>query len=135
MERGIPILGICLGMQLMTSYSEEGDCEGLGFVKARSTRFPKPANRRERVPHVGWNEVERMRDSLLFRDIAPEARFYFTHSYCVTCDDEDDVVGSTSYIREFASVFCHGNVYGTQFHPEKSHAHGLKLVDNFARYA
>jgi glutamine amidotransferase len=131
-----PMLGICLGMQLFTQYSEEGDCPGLGWINARTRRLTPPAGSVGfRVPHIGWNLVDRRRPSRLFEGIEPQLRYYFVHSYAVFCDDPDLSVGETTYGQTFSSVIESGNLYGAQFHPEKSHHHGLAMMENFLRRA
>lgn len=131
-EEKTPVLGICLGMQLFTRHSEEGDVEGLGWINATTRRFrfdgfsPCP-----RVPHVGWNTVKPAQESALFEGVAPGQRFYFVHSYYVCCDDAADVLGTTLYGYEFASCVHRGNIFGTQFHPEKSHREGMRIISNF----
>lgn len=132
-----PILGICLGMQLLSHSSEESELEGLGWIGAHTKKlsFDALQDQSLRVPHVGWDLLERKKDSVLMREIAPETRFYFTHSYAVHCADRSDVVATTTYGYEFDSVIERGNIYGTQFHPEKSHLTGLKIIDNFIKYA
>ena len=132
----VPVLGICLGMQLLTRHSEEGDVDGLGWIDGVTKRFNfSMLLEKPRVPHVGWNSVSFRTDSLLSRGLAPDQRFYFTHSYCVSCDSEQDAVGTTHYGYDFVSVVQKGNIFGTQFHPEKSHKHGLQMIDNFLRFA
>lgn len=131
-EAGIPILGICLGMQLMTNGSEEGRVPGLGWIDARTLRF-QPRDRALKVPHMGWNRVTVARPSLLADELPEEPRFYFVHSYYVSCAKDDDVLLRTTYGDEFASAFHSRNVWGVQFHPEKSHKFGMQLLLNFAR--
>lgn len=127
-----PILGICLGMQLMTAGSEEGSLPGLGWLKARTVRFnfETPSLK---VPHMGWNDVKpRIAEGLWSGfDVAPS--FYFVHSYHLVCDDPEDVTGTTHHGYDFASAVRKDNICGTQFHPEKSHRFGLRLLQNFAR--
>jgi glutamine amidotransferase len=130
-----PILGICLGMQLLCNHSEEGNQPGLGWIDADVTKFIPPAdNPGLRIPHMGWNSVDYRPDHALFRDPFLEERFYFTHSYKVKCKRPSDVVAITSYGAEFVSVFNSGNIFGVQFHPEKSLKNGMKLLGNFARF-
>lgn len=127
----VPILGICLGMQLLTRSSEEGTQPGLGWIAASTKRFPPLPGLK--VPHMGWNLVTPTRKSELTRDLAAEARFYFVHSYCVNVDDDRDSILKTNYGISFDAAVQHGNIYGAQFHPEKSHRFGMQLLKNFAR--
>ncbi len=128
----VPILGICLGMQLLGRASEEGTRPGLGWVDAESKRFDAAAHPKRKVPHMGWNFVKAVTETPLFEVTAPEPqRFYFVHSYYVACKDEDDVVAVTDYEGEFCSALRHDNIWGVQFHPEKSHAFGMELFRRF----
>jgi imidazole glycerol-phosphate synthase subunit HisH len=125
-------LGLCLGMQLMFEGSEEGVLPGLGWLRGHVKRFRFDANQTElRVPHMGWNTVQFQRDSPLLEGLGPEPRFYFAHSYFATCADASDVVGTTDHGVRFASVVQRDNTFGAQFHPEKSHRFGLRLLANF----
>ena len=126
----VPILGICLGMQLLTRSSEEGILPGLGWIPAETRKFPK--NLGIRVPHMGWNIVERTRSCQLTERLHDEIRFYFVHSFCVHTDDPNDMVLRTRYGVDFAAAVQHGNIMGAQFHPEKSHRFGMQLLQNFA---
>lgn len=128
----IPILGVCLGMQLLASRSlEYGAHEGLGWIPGSVVPFEPKHN--ERIPHVGWNSVEYDEPNPLLTDIQPGEDFYFVHSYHFQTDDPEHAVGTTDYCGQFVSVVNKGNVYGTQFHPEKSQAIGLKLLKNFIK--
>ena len=127
----VPVLGICLGMQLMTRRSEEGQRQGLGWVDAEVVRFT-PADPALKVPHMGWNRVMATRACPLLEELPPDPRFYFVHSYFVRCSDPTDVLLTTAYGLEFHSGFQHGSVFGVQFHPEKSHKFGMALLRNFA---
>jgi glutamine amidotransferase len=129
--RGKPMLGICLGMQLMCGSSEEGTKPGLGFLDARVRRFAFPGDRRLKVPHMGWQELEIARASALFDGLDDQSRFYFVHSYFVDCANDADVLARASYGHPFVSAFERGNVQGVQFHPEKSHRFGIRLFQNF----
>lgn len=129
--REVPILGICLGMQLMCASSEEGTHAGLGFVDARVRRFSFNGGPRLKVPHMGWRELEIARESSLFTGLDAASRFYFVHSYFVDCADDSDVLARASYGRPFVSAFERDNVRGVQFHPEKSHRFGMRLFQNF----
>jgi len=130
-----PILGICLGAQLMTRNSEEGSCPGFGWIDARTVRFNFDSNPfKLKVPHMGWNQVRQLKDSLLFRpsDEVEERRFYFVHSYHMICDNPADILTTSHYGFDFTSAFARENIYGVQFHPEKSHKYGMRLLQNFA---
>jgi glutamine amidotransferase len=131
LEDGIPSLGICLGMQLMTRRSAEGRRCGLGWLDAEALRF-EPVDGTLKVPHMGWNRVAPPRPSPLTEDLPEEPRFYFVHSYFVRCNDPADVLLTTPYGSSFHSGFQRGNVFGVQFHPEKSHKFGMALLRNFA---
>ena len=132
MERKIPLLGICLGMQLLCQRSEEGRLRGLGWIDADVVRFAFSPDQNLRIPHMGWNTVRLVKDSVLFKDMYPEPRFYFVHSYYVKCKNQDTVLAQTQYGREFASAIMSDNIYGVQFHPEKSHKFGMKVLANYA---
>lgn len=135
LTQSIPILGICLGMQLMTRSSEEGSNPGLGWINGRTVRFRHELNTNFKIPHMGWNKVVPRKESVLLNDLGDDARFYFVHSYHVFCDEQVDVLAVTNYGYEFVSAFQHGNVFGVQFHPEKSHKYGMKLLKNFVEYS
>lgn len=127
---GVPLLGVCLGMQLLASRgSEVASSEGLGWIEGEVRRL-EPTNG-ERVPHVGWNEVKSERDCPLLAGIEFGRDFYFVHSYHLACADAADVAARTDYCGGIASVVGHGNVFGTQFHPEKSQRVGFQLLRNF----
>ncbi|MBI5526065.1 MAG: imidazole glycerol phosphate synthase subunit HisH [Deltaproteobacteria bacterium] len=133
-EKRKPILGICLGAQLLTARSEEGVLPGFGWLDAETVRFrPDGGGSALRIPHMGWNTVTQMRPHPLFEGMFEEPRFYFVHSYHIVCRDQSDVLATTSYGIQFASAVSRGNICGTQFHPEKSHKFGMKVLENFAR--
>ncbi len=125
-----PILGICLGMQLMTNYSEEGDVKGLGWIDAETTRFS--LDKMHKIPHMGWNDLEINKSSHLFENIDPTDHYYFVHSYHVRCNYPDDILCTSHYGIPFVSGFLRDNIAGFQFHPEKSHTAGLALLKNFS---
>ena len=125
-----PILGICLGMQLMTSYSEEGECAGLGWIDAQTLRFPSYETTGLKVPHMGWNEVSFPNTHYLAEGLV-DPRYYFVHTYRVKCESPENVLCTTSYGETFHSGICKDNIVGVQFHPEKSHAFGMRLLENF----
>ncbi|MDT8395127.1 MAG: imidazole glycerol phosphate synthase subunit HisH [bacterium] len=127
-----PFLGICLGMQLMLSVSEEfGMHEGLGVVPGRVVRFPSGQGRK--VPHMGWNRLHLAGQSPLFQGVPEGSFFYFVHSYYAVPEDDSVVGGWTDYGVRFCSAISRGRLFATQFHPEKSHRHGLKILENFSR--
>jgi imidazole glycerol-phosphate synthase subunit HisH len=129
-----PIFGICLGFQLLSQGSEEfGDHAGLGWIKGRVRKI-RPDDPALRVPHVGWNDFEQTRDCILFDDIPDRALFYFVHSYHLETD-ADTSVGTCTYGAPMTAAVQQGNVFGTQFHPEKSQRHGLKVLQNFLERA
>jgi len=128
LKKKVPILGICLGMQLLTKRSEEGVLPGLGWIDAETVRFPK--NDGLRVPHMGWNTVKIEKESKLFEG-EEENRFYFVHSYFVRCNDSRDILTTTHYGFDFSSSVSHENIYGVQFHPEKSHRFGMRMLKKF----
>jgi glutamine amidotransferase len=128
----IPVLGICLGMQLLTKHSEEGDAEGLGWIDAVTKKFNFKNDSHLRIPHVGWNQVSQVSESKLLQEIPDQTRFYFTHTYAVECANPKNSVGETTYGIKFSSVIQKDHIFGTQFHPEKSHLLGLKLIQNFS---
>lgn len=125
-----PILGICLGMQLMTGRSEEGYLPGLGWLDAevRKFRFPDPSGLK--IPHMGWNTIFIQRANPLLKSEYRQ-RFYFVHAYHVVCADEADVVATCEYGYDFVAAFAHGNIFGLQFHPEKSHRFGMAVMKRF----
>jgi imidazole glycerol-phosphate synthase subunit HisH len=125
-----PILGVCLGMQLMTADSEEGSIPGLGWVRARTVRF-RLEDSALKVPHMGWNTVRARPGCPLFKAFDAEPRFYFVHSYHLSCEDAGLEAGTTHHGHDFASAIQQGNIFGVQFHPEKSHKFGLRLLRNF----
>lgn len=125
-----PILGICLGMQLLTNESEEGKLPGLGWIDAETIRFPK--NSGLKVPHMGWNLVYPSTDSPLTKKLPKESRFYFVHSYYVKVANEENSILKADYGIKFDAAIQKENIYGAQFHPEKSHKFGMQLLKNFA---
>ncbi|MBN1294304.1 MAG: imidazole glycerol phosphate synthase subunit HisH [Candidatus Latescibacteria bacterium] len=126
-----PILCICLGMQMITRQSEEGKMPGLGWINAKTIRFKFTKESNLRIPHMGWNTVKIKKNTPLFYDMHQEPRFYFVHSFYVVCEDKDDIVTTTDYGLEFVSSLQRDNIFATQFHPEKSHLYGIKLIHNF----
>ena len=133
LEEKVPVLGICLGMQLLTESSEEGSEKGLGWIKATTKKFEFKPEEKLKVPHMGWNRVFASSESRLTENFPEEPRFYFVHSYYVEVERSKDSILRTRYGIEFDSGIQNGNIYGAQFHPEKSHKFGMKLFENFAK--
>lgn len=132
LDERTPVLGLCLGMQLLGEGSEEGELPGLGWIRGRAVRFRFDGSDPSlRIPHMGWNFVEPVGATPLLDGLGDHPRFYFAHSYHVAVTDADDAVGITHYGVDFPSVVARGNVYGAQFHPEKSHRFGLRFLQNF----
>ncbi|MFC1749419.1 imidazole glycerol phosphate synthase subunit HisH [Pseudomonadota bacterium] len=133
LQEKVPILGVCLGMQLFTKGSDEGDAPGFGWVDAETKAFDKSLMATgERVPHMGWNVVESEKESPLFDGLTDEQRFYFVHSYHVVCNNPADTLTTTCHGYKFTSSFEHNNIIGVQFHPEKSHKFGMEFFRRFA---
>ncbi|MGQ0535693.1 MAG: imidazole glycerol phosphate synthase subunit HisH [Methanobacteriota archaeon] len=129
-DRGIPVLGICLGMQVMARRGEEGgEVAGLGWIDGEVRKI-EPADKTLRVPHIGWNSVRARPASALFAGVPADADFYFVHSYAMSCGEED-AEATCDHGGPFVAAVRRGNVFGTQFHPEKSQDHGLRILDNF----
>ena len=132
-ERRKPILGICLGMQLMSTRSEEGTKNGFGWLNAETVRFRFTDHTSSyRVPHMGWNSLDIIRPNWLFSSQPYDARYYFVHSYHVQCRTEENVIAKTTYGMAFHSAIVRENIVGLQFHPEKSHKFGMKVLQRFA---
>lgn len=134
LEMNVPIMGICVGMQMLADRSEEGIEKGLGWVKGLVKKFDKESiSVRFKLPHMGWNEVKFIKNNAVINDIGNPARFYFLHSYYFLPDNEDDIIGVTEYGKEYASMVMKGNILGIQFHPEKSHECGRRILVNFSK--
>ena len=130
MNKKIPVIGICVGMQMLSNSSEEGTSPGLGWIDATVKKFDK-----EKVngplPHMGWNNLEIKKESPLFKNLDEQPRFYYLHSYYFDCNNEEDIIGRAFYGEGFTCMVNHGNIYGIQCHPEKSHHNGSTLLKNF----
>jgi len=136
LEQKTPILGICLGMQLFGLWSEENDIKGLSWISAKTVRFRfSDSGLKRPVPHMGWNFVQMKSPDLagLIIGESENPRFYFVHSYHLECDDDRIVMATTSYGYDFPAIIKQGNILGVQFHPEKSHKHGMQVLTNFSK--
>tara|TARA_Y100001970_G_C14085544_1_gene777095 strand:+ start:213 stop:827 length:615 start_codon:yes stop_codon:yes gene_type:complete len=126
----IPILGICLGMQILTKYSEEGKQDGLGWIEGKTKKFDLPD--KLSIPHMGWNTINIKKKTKLTKDFDNSFKFYFVHSYYVELENEENCLSKTNYGKDFNSIINYKNIFGAQFHPEKSHKFGMTLLRNFA---
>lgn len=129
----VPVIGICVGMQMLAKTSEEGVLPGLGWMDGEVKKFVLSSDSSTmRIPHMGWNTIEPVHRNGLLKGMDDESRFYFLHSYYFKCANPSDIIATTHYDIEFDCAVKSGNVYGVQFHPEKSHAWGVELLRNFA---
>lgn len=134
LQNKVPIIGICVGMQILAESSEEGTLKGLGYVKGHVRKIDvNLLQHKPKLPHLGWNTVTVNKDHFLLNNIDPDFGFYFLHSFYFECEDPNDILTTTTYGKPFASAVVHDNVYGIQFHPEKSHQNGITLLHNFAK--
>lgn len=132
-QNKVPIIGICVGMQILAESSEEGNLPGLGYIKGRVKKLDASVLRaKPKLPHLGWNLVDVLKPNKVFKNIDHKIGFYFLHTYYFDCSNSEDVLATTNYGKDFASAVNHENIYGFQFHPEKSHHNGVKLLQNFA---
>jgi glutamine amidotransferase len=133
LDQKVPVIGICVGMQMLAGSSEEGYLPGLGWIDGEVKKFNQSAlNDNMPLPHMGWNDIQPVSNANLFRDFNGDTSFYFLHSYYFHCHRQEDILAVTDYGGEFTCAVSSGNVYGVQFHPEKSHHSGIQLLKNFA---
>lgn len=128
----VPILGVCLGMQILGNGSDEGRLAGLGMINAHCHRFCFEEGSRQKVPHMGWALLDPRHESQLLRNLGDNSRFYFVHSYHMVCAERADVLATSQYGSEIVAMVQRDNIYGAQFHPEKSHRFGMTLLQNFS---
>lgn len=130
--RKVPLLGVCVGMQMLGLTSEEGSLPGLGWIDGVVRKFDVAGLlHKTRLPHMGWNQVRTSSDNPLWRDLPDGARFYFLHSYYFHCQSREKIIAESEYGSLFTCAVASGNIHGVQFHPEKSHANGIRLLKNF----
>lgn len=133
LNKKIPVLGICVGMQMLANYSEEGILPGLSWIDAKVRKFDaSKLQHATRLPHMGWNNVNSINGNTLFKNMGCDARFYFLHSYYFECNNDADIAAVSQYGIEFTCTVNSENIFGVQFHPEKSHHFGIQLLMNFA---
>lgn len=133
MEERIPFLGICVGLQMLMENSEEGTEPGLGWIAGRTIKFRRDKLGDLKIPHMGWTDVKLSKPSVLTNDLGEQPRFYFVHSFYAAPDNPEDELLSANYGYDFTAAVSRDNIFGVQFHPEKSHKYGMKIMENFCR--
>ena len=129
----VPVIGICVGMQMLAKRSDEGKLEGLSWIDADIIKFDlNLINQKPKLPHMGWNDVNPIGNNPLFHNLDTNSIFYFLHSYYFSCNNPNDEIAKSDYGLDFTCAVNHNNIFGVQFHPEKSHQYGIQLLKNFA---
>jgi glutamine amidotransferase len=132
-KKNIPILGICVGMQMLSNSSEEGELPGLGWINATVKKIDSNLlNQSTRLPHMGWNDINIIGENFLLKELPNSPKFYFLHSYYFECKMKNDIIATSTYGNSFACAVNYKNIFGVQFHPEKSHQYGIRLLENFS---
>lgn len=131
LEKKIPVIGICVGMQMLAKSSEEGTLNGLGWIDGIVKKFDKSKIKNAPLPHMGWNNLIMEKKNKIFDNLEENPRYYFLHSYYFECENKEDVIATATYGEKFDCMINHKNIYGIQCHPEKSHHNGMKLLKNF----
>ncbi|MFY4783135.1 imidazole glycerol phosphate synthase subunit HisH [Aliarcobacter butzleri] len=131
LERKIPVIGICVGMQMLAKSSEEGTLNGLGWIDGIVKKFDKSKIKNAPLPHMGWNNLKIEKKNKIFENLEENPRYYFLHSYYFECENKEDVIATATYGEKFDCMINHENIYGIQCHPEKSHHNGMQLLKNF----
>jgi glutamine amidotransferase len=133
LEKKVPVVGICVGMQMLAQSSDEGDLPGLGWIDATVKKFDASLLKQStRLPHMGWNDILPIKTNPLLKNLESQARFYFLHSYYFDCNQPEDIIAVSDYGINFTCAVNHNHIYGVQFHPEKSHHYGIQLLKNFS---
>ncbi|NEU10275.1 imidazole glycerol phosphate synthase subunit HisH [Flavihumibacter sp. R14] len=133
LEKKVPVVGICVGMQMLARTSDEGQLPGLGWLDAQVKKFDEHSIQyATHLPHMGWNDVVPVKENKILTELEKDAKFYFLHSYYFHCNVADDIIAVTDYGVKFSCAVNKENIYGVQFHPEKSHQYGIQLLKNFA---
>lgn len=131
LEKKLPVIGICVGMQMLAKSSEEGVLQGLGWIDGIVKKFDKSKIQNGPLPHMGWNTLNIKKSNKIFEKLEENPRYYFLHSYYFDCKNKDNVIATATYGEQFECVINHENIYGIQPHPEKSHHNGMQLLKNF----
>lgn len=131
LEKKIPVIGICVGMQMLAKSSEEGTLKGLGWIDGIVKKFDKSKIKNGPLPHMGWNNLTIEKKNIIFENLEENPRYYFLHSYYFECYNKDNVIATATYGEKFDCMINHKNIYGIQCHPEKSHHNGMQLLKNF----